>query len=395
MSARGSSRRVVAANRIRVFTGSSMPEILTRIRAELGADAVILQARRVKARRWFGARFQAVEITAGVPVARRRAAKSDRVVSATVFQELAELRGLVKRLVERDSTCAAADRTPLQRAEPSGVAELSEHLAAQGLPDALVQAVVTRVRTNLAGRELDWPLVRSEALSLLERMMPVSGPVRLKPHDAARIALVGPTGVGKTTTIAKLAALQKIRHGRSVGFIATDTYRIAAVDQLRRYAELLDGPVRIVRTPGDVSKAVAGLSTCDVIFIDTAGRSRRDEPRLAELKEFVGAARPDEVHLVLSLTAEVSSLFPVIDGFRQLGVNRVVFTKLDEAGRTGGILQAAARVGVPVSYVTTGQEVPSDIELAESATLARLVLEGADAFWRDRLGERNTMRRSA
>ncbi len=340
----GDSTRSVPAGRLRVFTGSSMPAVLTRIRAEMGPDAVILQARYVKARKWFGSESPGVEITAGLPASGRR--DSDRKVSATVFQELAELSGLVKRLVERDSTRAKADGSLIEKGEPAGVAELKEHLAAQGLPDALAKAIVTRVRTDLAGRELDWPLIRSEALALLSRMMPTSGPLRLKCRNAARIALVGPTGVGKTTTIAKLAALMKIRERRSVGFIATDTYRIAAVDQLRRYAELLDGPIRIVRTPAEVARALAGLSACDVIFIDTAGRSRRDEPRMAELKRFITAAHPDEVHLVLSLTSEVSSLFPVIDRFGPLGVDRLIFSKLDEAGRTGAILQASARVEV-------------------------------------------------
>ncbi|MHC4253169.1 MAG: flagellar biosynthesis protein FlhF, partial [Planctomycetota bacterium] len=127
--------------------------------------------------------------------------------------------------------------------------------------------------------------------------------------------------------------------------------------------------------------------------IDTAGRSHRDERRMDELGRVLEAARADEVHLVLSLAAERQSLFSAIDRFTPLGANRIILTKLDEAERAGAVLQASARARLPASYVTTGQEVPDDIEVADSARLARLVLDGPSAL--RRAGRAEPMRRSA
>src|SRR5205814_8215773 len=117
------------------------------------------------------------------------------------------------------------------------------------------------------------------------------------------IALIGPTGVGKTTTVAKLAATYKLRHGKRVGLVTTDTYRIAAVDQLRTYAEIIGLPLKVALSPTEMTTVCQGLSECDVILIDTAGRSQREAARLDELRQLLAAAKPHQTHLVLSSTA--------------------------------------------------------------------------------------------
>ena len=186
--------------------------------------------------------------------------------------------------------------------------------------------------------------------------------------------LVGPTGVGKTTTVAKLAANFKLAHGVRVGLITVDTYRIAAVEQLKTYAEIIDLPLAVVNDPAEMPRALDELGAVDIVFIDTAGRSPRDEVKIRELAEFLLQARPDEVHLVLSAVAGQRSLRSAVERFATVQVDRLILTKLDEADSLGGVLAVLGLSSRPLSYLTTGQAVPDDIEPADRKRLARLIL---------------------
>lgn len=198
--------------------------------------------------------------------------------------------------------------------------------------------------------------------------------VQLGRHGPRRIAFVGPTGVGKTTTLAKIAAQLKLKRGLRVGIVAADTYRIAAVDQLRTYAEILGLPVEIASSPKDAARACASLSDVDVILIDTAGRSQNDHMKISELRAFLGSAQPDETHLVLSATAGFRTLSREAEAFGPLGVDRLVLTKLDEAAAFGALVTLVERLGKRVSFFTQGQEVPDHIELGRNRRLAALVM---------------------
>ncbi len=193
-------------------------------------------------------------------------------------------------------------------------------------------------------------------------------------NGARRIAFVGPTGVGKTTTLAKLAAHLKLKRGLRVGIVAADTYRIAAVDQLRTYAEILGLPVEIAASPKDAARACERLSDVDVILIDTAGRSQNDHMKLSELRAFLASAKPDETHLVLSATASARTLAREAEAFGAVGVDRIALTKLDEAATFGTLVTLVEKLGKRVSFFTNGQEVPDHIESARSRRLAALVL---------------------
>ena len=194
------------------------------------------------------------------------------------------------------------------------------------------------------------------------------------------VALCGPTGVGKTTTIAKLAANFKVRDQVDVALITIDTYRIGAVEQLRIYAEILGVPLDVVHTPEEYRQALERHAHRDLVLIDTSGRGQRDRTRLSGLGDFFKAAPPDEIHLVLSLTTENGTLRQMIERFGALGADHLIFTKLDEAVHYGGAMCACQAAALPVSYVTTGQEVPDDIAIAEAALLARLVMKEPQGY---------------
>lgn len=380
-----------AARRVRAFRARTMDEALERVRQVCGPNAIILQARYIHERRWWGGAVERAEVIAGL----EKSNTKSNIQFATMPQtaprldaennnsklalEVAELKTAVGELLGRKPAACNIH-----------LSELKSKLSNQGLPDDLIDGLLKRVESILPNIT-DSAQASSTLEQLITKLIPASGPVKLAEGRAARIILVGPTGVGKTTTIAKLAAHFRVREHRTVGLVAADTYRIAAVDQLRRYAELLGSEVRIARGAEEMAGAVDALSGNDVVFIDTAGRSHRDTLRMNELRTLIKAVNPDEVHLVLSLAADRDSVFKAIDKFAPLGANRLIITKLDEAERGGLLLQASARAEIPVAYLTTGQEVPDDIEQAHPATLARVVMDGPESLASRELN----MRRSA
>jgi flagellar biosynthesis protein FlhF len=148
------------------------------------------------------------------------------------------------------------------------------------------------------------------------------------------------------------------------------------VDQLRTYAEIIGLPLKVAMSAAEMGPVVQSLSDCDVVLIDTAGRSQKDTGRLEELRQFIAAARPHQTHLVLSSTASESVLVEAAQRFAHVNPDRIIFTKLDEAVNFGVLVTVARRVSLKLSYVTTGQEVPDHIEVGQPERLARLLLEG-------------------
>ncbi len=285
---------------------------------------------------------------------------------------------------------------------------LNQYLALQtaGVAVDLCEIIIGKVRDELDSSELsDAGVVEHAILRQLSSLMPVvggwttsnrlssarTGSGRLgsgrttmtDSHDPNRgphvIALVGPTGVGKTTTIAKLAATFKLRQNRTVGLITTDTYRIAAVDQLRTYATIIGLPVKVAMTPDEVRSCIADFIDYDIVIVDTAGRSQHDRSRLEELRALVDAANPSETHLVVSASSAEAVVMKTLDRFSVMAPDRIIFTKLDEAVTCGVIPNVVRSANIPISYVTTGQEVPDQIEPADASRLARLVIGGGNA----------------
>jgi flagellar biosynthesis protein FlhF len=180
--------------------------------------------------------------------------------------------------------------------------------------------------------------------------------------------------VGKTTTIAKLAANFHLRDRHHVGLITVDTFRIAAVEQLRTYADIIDLPMEIVSTPREMRQAVERFADLDLVLVDTAGRSPGDEVRIQELKCMLAEARADEVHLVLSSVASLPGLQRAAERFARAGTTALLLTKLDEATGLGNLLPLLASCRLPLSYITHGQSVPDDITAAAPRQLARWIL---------------------
>ena len=258
---------------------------------------------------------------------------------------------------------------------PSELFQLYTELIDAEVDEDLARDWICRLKQDCPSERLGLPAVVRQRLSLMvEGELRCAPPISAQPGRRKVVALVGPTGVGKTTTIAKLAANFRLRDGIKMGLVTVDTYRIAAVEQLRTYAEIIDLPMKVVTGPREMRRALDELSGLDLVLIDTAGRSPRDELKIQELKSLLAEARVDEVHLVLSLVASPRSLEATASQFAAAGATAMILTKLDEAVGMGAIMSVARRVPLPISYLTTGQDVPDDIEHAQPGRIARLVM---------------------
>ncbi len=260
---------------------------------------------------------------------------------------------------------------------PADVVGVYNRLLTTDVDEPIARELATTIQEELSTVQIADPAaVRMKLTQLVESELRCCGPVAVERGVRKIVALAGPTGVGKTTTLAKLAANFRLRDGLRTGLVTMDTYRIAAVDQLRTYADIIDLPMKVVTTPAEMRTALDELDGLDLVLIDTAGRSPRDAEQIAELNDLLAAANPDETHLVLSLTAGRKTLAQAVERFSAISPTAIIVTKLDEADAAGPILALCRDGGLPISYITLGQDVPDDIEPARPDRIARWIVDG-------------------
>ena len=362
----------------KTYRAGTMKEALAQVRRDLGGHAVILGTREVRRRRLFGiGTRELIEVTAAAdqpaPAAVSVESPTDRPSRGGLRSQFGEELGRLHAMVEQLSRGGRLDH--LLPDLPGELVPTYAQLLEADVPEVLARRLVEHVAARVEPEDIHRHDQLREALrDAVESCVPIAPPTAPVPGTRRVVALVGPTGVGKTTTVAKLAANFKLAHGYRPGLVTVDTYRIAAIEQLRTYAEIIDLPLAVANAPGEMRRAIDELGDVDIVLIDTAGRSPRDEVKIRELAEFLTAARPDEVHLVLSAVAGERSLRAAVERFALVHADRLILTKLDEADGLGGVLAVLGQADRPVSYLTTGQAVPDDIEPADRARLARLIL---------------------
>lgn len=257
-----------------------------------------------------------------------------------------------------------------------GISKLEEILTASSLGQGNIDRIVNRCINDAPGSELRDPQKtfdrgRESLKAILEETRDWGD---IGDGGSKRMVFVGPTGVGKTTTIAKLAARYSLMQNKSVALIAADTYRIAAISQLRMYGELMGIEVDVVHSLQEMASIVEKRRERDVVLIDTAGRSPRNKQGMDALRALLEAAEPTETHLVMSITTKASDLKEILDRFSPLCYDRLLFTKIDESEKFGEMVDTILSTGYPVSFLSTGQSVPNDIEAASAERVSRLLL---------------------
>lgn len=354
-----------------------MPEAVASIRRELGQDAVILSTRNIRVRKWLGLKSErrievmaaakedfAASAGANFGQALKKAMSEPRDVftpaapGPDAWSELTSELAEIKRMLAENRSKPTAP--PLTAPEPherwrafllaEGVdSVLADRWARMAVLGAEEAASATGPKEQLIG-------------AVASDLGPLADPAPIR-RDSRIVAFVGPTGVGKTTTIAKIAALHVLAGQRRVGLLTTDTFRIAAVEQLRTYADILNVPIAIADEPDDVPAALASLGACDLVLVDTAGRNFLHGSSIEQIKRMLSPIEADEVLLVVSLTTKPADALKMAKMAKPLGVDKFIFTKLDETESVGMIPSLVALCQWPVAYVTTGQNVPDDIDI--------------------------------
>ncbi|NLE24965.1 MAG: flagellar biosynthesis protein FlhF [Clostridiaceae bacterium] len=258
--------------------------------------------------------------------------------------------------------------------EEKPLLELRNTLFEKDVEPKLIEKILEKIRER-GGQSL----IKEEVFKLAAKVLTVSlgepEPIKLIEEKKPQVAIfLGPTGVGKTTTMAKLAADFTFRH-KKVGLITADTYRIAAVEQLKTYAEILNLKVTVVYSPGEVKEAIESLKDNDLILIDTAGRSHKNKKHFDELKALVSAANADETYLVISSNISRIAVREILEYYAFIKNYKLLFTKLDESPAAGVILNARYMTGKPLSYTTAGQSVPDDLDIANVKQLVASLLD--------------------
>ncbi len=284
---------------------------------------------------------------------------------AQVREDVAVMKAMVGRLVEQIARSNGA-----QGLDPE-LSGLLERLLEGGVEEQEAWSLVSRVRDGVQKRGGSLTATTDEARRILEADLRDVRPIQ---SGSRLVVLVGPTGVGKTTTLAKLAARFALEERKRVGLMTADTYRIAAVEQLRTYSEILGLPLEVIYDPSEVGQALDRLSGRDLILVDMAGRSPRNTAHMAELKAFLDALTSAEIYLVMSLTSGHRDAVTIAESYLPLQFDRFLFTKWDETVSPGLIYTMVRKYGRPLSYITTGQSVPDDIEEADPTKIARAIL---------------------
>ena len=385
---------------IRKFEAKTMTEALSLVKKEFGPDAVILSTGSSKLGSGSFGLFGSpmVEITAALdrnppagtkvidsytssfnslsPLSEdRQAALTAHAEDAGVLrEEIKDLRRLVAEMKEQKRSKAGK---VISLPEP--FENIYSGMISAGVMPRLARKCVEKGAMHLSnfgesktiGRiSLAKEAVAMEIMSLVK----VSGDIKLGDKKGKAVAFVGPTGVGKTTSIAKLAAKYS-RIGKDVALITIDTYRVGAVEQLKTYAKILKVPALVASNPRELREKIDHFRDKDLILIDTAGRSQRDQGQISFLREFFpGPEDKIELHLLMSATTHDSGISDIVKRFGSLPVQRHIFTKLDECSSFGSILNALARHKLNCSYFTTGQRVPEDLEAASPERMADLIL---------------------
>jgi len=425
--------------RIKKFVGSNLKDATTAMKRELGTDAIVIGTRRFTKGgilNFLGKEY--VEITAALDdqaggkrsesgdmhrpgakfiatyeQARRQSGASDFTGNDELKSNLDNLKRVAEQFSKQHSAGERERKIPENNiGNPElkhydlhkdvdqikfTLREITDHMKYSKMP--ALPITLKRVYENLIRQDVDERLAADIVQGIYGRLSEdqyaditqaeqivldeISGIIRniyVAKRTTRRkckiVALVGPTGVGKTTTIAKLASISKLMHQQDVGLISVDTFRIGAIEQLRTFATIADIQMEVVYKPEEIEQALRKMRGKDAIFIDTVGRSQRMDKELADLSSYVEAAKPDEIHLVMSASTNPAAMHDIAKRFKVMKPNRLVFSKLDEAVSFGPLLSLIHAHQIPISYVTMGQNVPDDIIAVGPRRVASLIYRG-------------------
>ena len=394
--------------KIRKYEGENEKEAMLKVKEELGKDALIVSVKNIRPRGIFRLfRKPYVEVTAALeehsvlddgdrePSIPRRGLAGGEEISMASNQDDSEDSIYFERfktIMESipDEALQSVAKSPA--AEEQSLANADDETDEVEVANAtLIKAVYDQLADNEVREDVINNLIAgvehidsegqdelTDVISVVYKRIvnELSDFETIRDKGPKAVFFIGPTGVGKTTTIAKVASYFTLNLGKKVAFITADTYRIAAVEQLRTYANILNVPIKVVYSSEELSTAVNAYGDMDLILVDTAGRSHKNADHQEELKDLLEAIDEKDVFLVLSVATKYKDLMTIAAQYSNMTDYKIIFTKLDETACYGNILNLKAATGAKLSYVTFGQNVPDDISDINPHEIARHVLGG-------------------
>ena len=380
--------------KVKKYTADTMNEAMKIVRAELGEDAVILNSKAVYSTKFFGfIKKRKVEVIAAIDdleseeqftnkrnphYHREEETVKKEIITQSkepLFNEKSENIDIANSLQEMKSLIQKLEIDKQKNSWSPQMLEMEKLLLQAEIPNELVVKALSYVLDNTSADQLNDRIVIKE--KVMEHFQNTLGKIEnIEMLQKKYVSLVGPTGVGKTTTLAKLAAHASLHQGKTIGFITTDTYRIAAIEQLKTYANILDAPLEVCYNAEDFKIAKEKLKHVDVIFIDTAGRNYLEIKYVQDLQSIINFNEEVETYLVLSLTSKLTDMRKIANQFSRINFNQFIFTKLDETSSYGSIIAMIEEFHIGVAYVTNGQSVPEDIQKMTQSKVMKLIEEG-------------------
>ena len=374
--------------RLKTYIVENVADAIPMIKRDLGSDALILNTKKIKTGGFLGF-FQTdkLEVIAAVeskpseaakaPAAPRIAPvpyKAPEVQPAAMPSELQQqeraedLISELKSIKQFMMHVIEEDRLPLVL-QPLSVLLTEQEVQKEIQSEIFAKLMVALDRNPSLTQQQVQELARAEIVHMINTHQKTDGS-----KDPEMVCFIGPTGVGKTTTIAKIAADYMLREEKNVGLITSDTFRIAAVEQLKTYGSILNIPVKVVETSAGLQQAITELQDCDIILMDTAGRNYQQKQYIEDLERLLPKTAKIQVNLVLSLTSKLEDMKKIIENFKTIQMEGLVLTKKDETSSAGAILNLICRYSIPIRYIANGQNVPDDLVAATPEKIADFVL---------------------
>ncbi|MEG0004882.1 MAG: flagellar biosynthesis protein FlhF [Clostridium sp.] len=359
---------------IRKYLVNDMNEAMLKIKSELGSEATIISNKKVREPGIVGLfKKKRLEVTAAVDNTYTKESK-EKVESFqppsktnSVEKEINE----IKKMIESIGINTSKAYMEIAATKDSKRPKIIETLEEIGVTHPLIDEIENSINIMIESSDIKITEkeVNERAINILENL------IRVSEDNGGRIkVLVGPTGVGKTTTIAKLASMYTLYKNKKVGLITLDTYRIGAVEQLRTYAEILNIPFEVVISSKDIKGALDKMEECDVVLVDTTGRSSKNFMQISEIRNLVKEFEPDSINLVVSMTTKDKDIKSIIENYKILNYQGIILTKLDETDSYGSVINSLYYSRVPLSFICTGQDVPDDIEVPSINKIHNMIL---------------------
>ncbi|NLY67343.1 MAG: flagellar biosynthesis protein FlhF [Tissierellia bacterium] len=354
--------------KVKKYIGYTTHEAIEKMKMELGADAIILSTRTIRQKGLLGFfKKPLVEITAAYDN------RTQNLPNKNEVENLIKIKNDIKTLKNMIYDISSNIKGPELTIDPN-LMEYWTRLVENGVHDSIATSIFNRLSQQINLNSKDSISIRNIVKNILVEYIGKPDPLVLKDREQKIVFFVGPTGVGKTTTLAKIAAQMVMKKDWDIGLITSDTYRIAAVEQLKVYSEILNIPLEVIYNEEDMYRALVQLKEKHVIFVDTTGKSHKDLDEKDEIFRIINSIKNKEVYLVLSSTTDYATLKSIVEKYKFMHNYKIIFTKIDEAEKLGNILNIRYLTNKPIAYITTGQNVPDDIEVMDTDKIVEFLL---------------------